>query len=97
MGKDPDRGELGSSGFPVGFDTVIWIEKHKKNDETGVQTIQFLVRKQKDAEDRQRYWMQSNAVMRVARLLGVAPVKYHAAPLRPTGRVPGQHYTALVP
>lgn len=61
MGKDPDRGERGSSGFPAGFDTILWIEKCNK-DEDGVHTLQLLVRKQKDSEDGQRYWFQSKKV-----------------------------------
>jgi hypothetical protein len=62
MGKDPTRGERGSTGFPAGFDTIIWIEDCKKDEETGVHTIQVWVRKQKDSDDGQRVWLQSQKI-----------------------------------
>jgi AAA domain len=62
FGKDADRGERGSSNFRASFDTVIWIEKHHKDDDTGIHTIQLWVVKQKDSDDGKRIWLQSQPV-----------------------------------
>jgi hypothetical protein len=62
FGKDADRGERGSSNFRASFDTVIWIEKHHKDDATGIHTIQLWVAKQKDSDDGKRIWLQSQPI-----------------------------------
>ena len=62
FGKDADRGERGSSNFRASFDTVVWIEKHQKDDATGIHTIQLWVVKQKDSDDGKRIWLQSQPV-----------------------------------
>jgi hypothetical protein len=62
FGKDADRGERGSSNFRASFDTVVWIEKHHKDDDTGIHTIQLWVVKQKDSDDGKRIWLQSRPV-----------------------------------
>jgi hypothetical protein len=62
FGKDLDRGERGSSSVRANYDVVIWIERHDKNEESGVHTIQLIVSKMKDGEDGKRYWLQSKAV-----------------------------------
>jgi hypothetical protein len=41
---------------------VIWIEKHHKDDDTGIHTIQLWVVKQKDSDDGKRIWLQSQPV-----------------------------------
>jgi hypothetical protein len=42
--------------------TILWVDRCVKDPDTGVHTIQILVRKQKDGEDGQRYYMQSRKV-----------------------------------
>lgn len=61
--KSDDQDERGSSAFPAGFDTILWITNHQKDDETGVHTIALLVRKQKSIDDGQKYYLQSKVVV----------------------------------
>ena len=61
--KSDDQDERGSSAFPAGFDTILWITHHHKDDETGVHTIVLLVRKQKSIDDGQRYYLQSKVIV----------------------------------
>jgi len=58
MGWDGER-ERGSSAFRGGFDTILWIDKMKRNLDTGEHVISLLIRKQKDDEDGQRYYMRA--------------------------------------
>lgn len=61
LGKDPDRGGRGSSGFEAGFDTILTIDQCEKN-ENGEHVISFYVRKQKDADDGQRFYCKARVV-----------------------------------
>jgi len=62
FGKDAERGERGSSAFQGSYDTILWIKKHHKDEDTGTHTIQLWVRKQKDGEDGANYYLQSKPV-----------------------------------
>jgi hypothetical protein len=61
--KTDNWDERGSSAFPAGFDTILWIIQHDKDEETGVHTITLRVRKQKSIDDEQRYYLQSKVVV----------------------------------
>jgi hypothetical protein len=58
MGWDGER-QRGSSAFWGGFDTIFYIDKMKKDAETGEHIISILVRKQKDEDDGQRYFLRA--------------------------------------
>jgi hypothetical protein len=58
-GKDKSRGIRGSSGFFGGFDTILFVENCVRNDVTKTHTLDVLVEKQRDGEDSQRYYFQS--------------------------------------
>jgi KaiC/GvpD/RAD55 family RecA-like ATPase len=62
FGKDLARGERGSSSFRANYDAIIWVEKHSKDEPTGVHTVQLWVRKMKDGEDGKRLWLQSKSI-----------------------------------
>ena len=62
FGKDLDKGERGSSSFRANYDTILWVEKHAKDEPTGIHTVQLWVRKMKDGEDGKRVWLQSKVI-----------------------------------
>jgi hypothetical protein len=62
-GKDMERGIRGSSAWGAGFDTIILIDLHDKDETTGDHMISFIVAKQKDDEDGQRYYLRSKMVV----------------------------------
>jgi hypothetical protein len=57
-----DRGLRGSSAFEAGFDTVLEIREHRKDELTGTHTIALIVKKQKSGEDGQTYYLQSDTI-----------------------------------
>jgi hypothetical protein len=61
-GKDLDRGIRGSSAWGAGFDTIILIDRHEKDETTGDHMISFTIAKQKDDEDGQRYYLRSRLI-----------------------------------
>jgi hypothetical protein len=61
--KSDDQDERGSSAFPAGFDTILWITHHQKDEETGVHTITLRVRKQKSIDGGQKFYLQSKVVI----------------------------------
>jgi hypothetical protein len=60
--KSNDRDERGSSAFPAGYDTILWIADHHKDEETGTHTLRIRVRKQKSIEDGAEFYLQSKLV-----------------------------------
>jgi hypothetical protein len=61
-GKDQERGLRGSSAFTAGFDTVIDIIRHIKNEDSHLHTIEIKVENQKDGESGARYFLQSRRI-----------------------------------
>jgi hypothetical protein len=59
---DGDRGLRGSSAFEAGFDTVLEIREHRKDELTGTHTIALTVKKLKSGEDGQTFYLQSQFV-----------------------------------
>lgn len=59
---DSDRGVRGSSAFESGFDTVLEIRRHAKDELTHDHTLELVVKKQKSGEDGQTYYLQSRFV-----------------------------------
>jgi len=62
-GKDKGRGIRGSGGYGAGFDTILTVDNVSRDDETHLHTIDLLVEKQKDDEDGQRYFFQSEKIL----------------------------------
>jgi hypothetical protein len=61
-GKEKARRIRGSSGYYAGFDTVMTVDNVSEDTETRIKTIDILIQKQKDDEDGQRYFYQSEIV-----------------------------------
>ena len=62
-GKDKGRGIRGSGGYGAGFDTILTVDNVSRDDQTHLHTIDLLVEKQKDDEDGQRYFFQSEKIL----------------------------------
>jgi RecA-family ATPase len=62
-GKDKGRGIRGSGGYGAGFDTILTVDNVSRDDDTHLHTIDLLVEKQKDDEDGQRYFFQSEKIL----------------------------------
>jgi hypothetical protein len=59
---DLDRGVRGSSAFEAGFDTVLEIRQHHKDEMTKMHTICVVVKKQKAGEDGACHYLQTRFI-----------------------------------
>jgi hypothetical protein len=91
MGYAMEHGR-GSTAFEAGFDTVLYITEHHKNEDDGIHTICILVKKQKAGDDGAKFWLQSKLVTTdIGTSLALVPVSEEigqaALQAKQTGRI----------
>ena len=62
MGKDTTRGGRGTSAFEMGFDTVLYVEKHFHDKDSDEHVICVVVKYQKSGPDGASYWLKTRPI-----------------------------------